>query len=181
MNKRTMTWITATTLWLVNPVFSGCYSSSDTEFNFGETDLLEILDDVNTHSWEITFDGELSTVTVDLTQMIEEIEINGDQASILSFIGFGSAHACDSRTFLAEAEACIDVSSLPIEGTLTVRSNLDIESEPQVFDVSGSLDVFGKTLEYADIWVRSDRIEANWNAEFNEEGQMVGIALGYIE
>ena len=53
-------------------------------------------------------------------------------------IELGSAHACDSRIFVAEAEACIDVSSLPVVGTMTISSNLDLESEPQIFDVSGS-------------------------------------------
>ena len=181
MNTTNISWLAATALWLVNPVFSGCDSSDDAEFDFGEAELLDILDEVNTQSWEITFEGELSTVTVDLTQIVADSEVEDDQASLWSVIELGSAHACDSRNFVAEAEACIDISSLPVQGTLTISSNLEIESEPQVFDVSGSLDVFGKTLDNADLWLRSDDIQANWNARFNEEGQLEDITLGYIE
>ena len=178
---KNISWLAASALWLINPVFSGCDSSNGEEFDFGEEELIDILDEVNTQSWEVTFDGELSTVTVDLTQIVADGEVDEDQASLGSVIELGSAYACDSRNFIAEAEACIDISSLPVQGTLTISSNLEIESEPQVFDVSGSLDVFGKILDNADLWLRSDDIQANWNAQFNEEGQLEDITLGYIE
>ena len=181
MNTKNISWLAATALWLVNPVYSGCDSSDDDEFDFGEAELLDILDEVNTQSWETTFDGELSTITVELTQVVADGEVEEDHAYLWSIIELGTAYACDSRNFVAAAEACIDVSSLPVQGTLTISSNLEVESEPQIFDVSGSLDVFGKILDNAELWLRSDDIQANWNARFNEEGQLEVIGLGYIE
>ena len=181
MNKNTLSWLTATTLWLVNPVFSGCDSGTQSEFDFGEAELLDMIETINGQSWEMTFDGELSTVTVDFEQIIGETYIEGDQAALWSAIEIGSAQACGSRSFLAEAEACIDISSLPLEGTLTITSTIDLDSEPQVFDVSGSLDVFGKTLDNGELRVNSDDIQASWNATFDTEGELEGFAMGYID
>lgn len=181
MNTKHLSWISATTLWLINPVFSGCDSGTNTKFDFGEAELLDLIEEVNDLSWEATFDGELSTITVDFEQLIGDGDSDGDQASLWDSIELGSAQACGSRNFLAEAEACVDISSLPIEGTLTVTSSLDPESEPQVFNVSGSLDVIGTTLNNADVWVNNDDIQANWNAQFDTDGELEGFALGYIE
>ena len=181
MNTKSLSWIAATTLWLINPVFSGCDSESQSEFDFGEAELLDLIEDINEQSWEATFDGELSTITVDFDQLVGASDSEDDQASLWSTVELGSAHACDSRNFLAEAEACIDISSLPVVGTITVTSNLDLESEPQIFDVSGSLDVMGKTLDNADLWVRSDEIEASWGARFDSEGTLESFSLEYVE
>ena len=181
MNKKHLSWLGATTLWLINPVFSGCDSDSQSKFDFGEAELLDLVDEINEQSWEATFDGELSTITVDFEQIAGADDVDGEQASVWSNIDLGSAHACGSRNFLAEAEACVDISSLPVVGTLTVTSNIDVESEPQVFDVSGSLDVIGTTLNNAELWVNSDDIEANWSAQFDTEGQLEGFTLGYVE
>ena len=181
MNKNTLSWLTATTLWLVNPVFSGCNSGTQSEFDFGEAELLDMLETINGQSWEVTFDGEVSTVTVDFEQIIGETYIESDQAALWSAIEVGSAHACGSRSFLAEAEACIDISSLVLEGTLTVTSNIDLDSEPQVFDVSGSLDVFGKALDNGEVRVNNDDVEASWSATFDTEGELEGFAMGYID
>lgn len=181
MNTKHLSWLTASTLWLINPVFSGCDSGTNTKFDFGEAELLDLIEEVNAQSWETTFDGELSTITVDFEQLIGASDGEDDQASLWSAIELGSAQACGSRNFLAEAEACVDISSLPVEGTITVTSNLDVESEPQVFDVSGSLDVIGTTLNNAELWVNSDDIQANWNASFDTEGGLESFTLGYLE
>ena len=73
--------------------------------------------------------------------------------------------------FLAEAEACIDISSLPVVGTITVTSNLDLESEPQIFDVSGSFRCRERHWTIH-LWVRSDEIEAGWGARFDSDGTL---------
>ena len=176
MQTKSISWIAATTIWLINPVFSGCDSSSEPEFEFGEADLLDLLDDLNAQTWQTTVDGELSTLTVDFSQLTGE-----EQAALFSALELGSAHACSSRNFLAEAEACIDVSSLPIEGTISISSDLADEAEPQVFTVSGSIDVYGTVLNNAEIWVNSDDIQVNWTGQFDAETESVDFILGYVE
>ena len=181
MNTKSLSWLAATTLWLINPVFSGCDSEGKAKFDFGEAELLDLIDDINEQSWEATFDGELSTITVDFEQLAGASDVEDDQAALWNPVELGSAHACGSRNFLAEAEACVDISSLPIVGTITITSTLDLESEPQVFEVSGSLDVIGTTLNNADLWVNNDDIDANWGANFDSEGVFESFTLGYIE
>ena len=185
MNTRPLSWLAATTLWLINPVFSGCDSSTDTEFQFEEAELLDLLDELNDQTWETTFDGEASTITVDFSQLInesigDEQILEDDHASVWT-LEVGSANACSSRNFLAEAEACIDVSSLPIEGTVTITSKLDIEAEPQIFTVSGSMDVFGTILNNADVWVNSEDIQLNWTGRFDDASVFEEFALSYVE
>ena len=185
MNNRNLSWLAATTLWMINPVFSGCDSNTENEFQFEEAELLDLLDELNAQSWETTFDGEPSTVTVDFSQLMDgsaddEPTPEDDHAS-LWMMEIGSADACSSRNFLAEAEACIDVSSLPIEGTVTITSDLDIEAEPQVFTVSGSIDVFGTVLNNADVWVNSDDIQLNWTGRFDDSSVFEEFSLSYVE
>ena len=181
MNTKHLSWLGATTLWLINPVFSGCDSDSQSKFNFGEAELLDLVDEINEQSWEATFDGELSTITVDFEQIAGADDADGEQASLWSSIEAGSAHACGSRNFLAEAEACLDISSLPIKGTVTISSDLDIEAEPQIFTVSGSIDVFGTVLDNAEVWVNSDDIQINWTGRFDDSSLFEEFTLSYVE
>lgn len=175
MNTRN-TWLIATTFWLINPVFSGCDSSTDPEFEFGEADMIELLSELNSQTWEVTFNGELSTVSLDLSQSIEA------QASLWSSaVEFGSAHACGSRSFIGSADACIDMSSLPIDGTLTISSNLEVESEPQIFVVEGSLDVFGTILDNAEVWLSNDDVRADFSAYAEVDGDTLTFDLDSIE
>ena len=175
MSTRT-TWLIATTLWLINPVFSGCDSSTDPEFDFGEAEMVELITELNQQTWEVVFDGELSTLSLELSQSVEI------QASAWSStIELGSAHACSSRSFVGSADACIDMSSLPIEGTLTISSNLEVESEPQTFAVAGSLDVFGTTLDNAEVWVSSDDVRAYFSAYTEVDDDALTFELDSVE
>ena len=178
MNTRN-TWLIATTLWLINPVCSGCDSSTEPEFDFGEAEMIELLSELNTQTWEVTFNGELSTVSLDLAQSVEEQASLWSSAS--SAVEFGSAHACGSRSFIGSADACIDMSSLPIEGTLTISSNLEVESEPQTFVVEGALDVFGTTLDNAEVWLSNDDIRADFSAYAEVDGDTLTFDLNSIE
>lgn len=157
MNTQHMTWITAATIWMINPVFTGCDAPPhQEEFDFGEAEMLDVLDNMNSTTWTFEINGSDVEVQVELNQ-----RSISETAALLSLINLGSAHACGSRSFFAEAEACIDVTSLPIEGTVSL-SPIDTPDEPQVFSVEGSLDVYGNTLSNVDIWVQGENFNAYW-------------------
>jgi len=157
MKSQHMTWITAATIWMINPVFTGCdVPTHQEDFDFGEAEMLDVLDNMNSTTWTFEINGSNFEVQVDFIQ-----RTGTETASLLPFVDVGSAHACGSRSFLAEAEACMDVTSLPIEGTVSLLS-IDTPDEPQVFSVEGSLDVYGNTLSNVDIWVQGDNFNAYW-------------------
>ena len=125
MSTRHITWLTATTIWMINPVFTGCEGPApQDEFDFGEAEMLDVLDDMNEETWNIDMDGLTYEVTVDFQQRISQ-----ETAANISFIDISSAHACGSRSFFAEADACLDVTSLPIKGTVSILP-LDSEGDP---------------------------------------------------
>lgn len=180
MFKPQPSWCIAGTLWLINPVFSGCNSNTDPEFDFGEAELLDILDDVNNQAWETTYQGEPVTIQTDFVQVSAEGSASWLQPIKTSPLRIATASACSSRSFLAEAAACIDTSSLPIEGTVTISSKVDSESEPETFMVSGSVDVYGTILNNAEIWVSNDDIRLSWNGNSTEDDLLV-LDLGWVE
>ena len=182
MKTQSLTWPLAILFWSINPIFSGCESASEDEFTFGEAELLDLLDEVNAQTWETTVDGVDMMVSVEFVQVMgEEILETDEQASLwtLPLFTANSASACGTRSFLAEAEACIDMTSLSVEGVLTL-SPIESADEPLVFPVSGSLDVFGFNLDNAELWVSSEDISANWRGIQDETGEIVDFELSNL-
>ncbi len=163
MNTRHFSWFAATTIWLINPVFSGCDSHTDNAFQFDESDMIALLDDLNGEVWETEFNGVPSTVTVDVSQVVEE------QASLWSMVQANTASACGTRNFVGRAEACVEMSTLPVEGVITIQANHE-ETYPLVYEVSGSIDVFGTTLNNAEVWLSNDDVHISWSG-YTAEGE----------
>lgn len=174
MNTKQFSWFAATTLWLINPVFSGCDANNDPEFEFDESDMIALLDDLNGQVWETEFNGEPSTIIVAISQEIEE------QARMWSILQPNTATACSTRNFVGSAEACIDMSTLPIEGTITIETETG-EMEPLVYDVSGSIDVFGTTLNNAEVWLSNDDVHVSWSGYTEEDGQALVFELNGVQ
>ena len=172
MNQKIFTWGLAASVWALNPVITGCDPSGDKEFTFGESEMLDLLDELNEQSWSIEFEGAMVEVLVEIEQIQEE-------TSAALSLPSNSAYACGSRSFIASAEACIDTTSLPIEGTISI---LDDESEePETFLVSGSIEVMGHYLDNADIWIYNDDIRAGWGGLMDEESNQLSLIMSTLE
>ena len=176
MNTRTLTWLMAGTLWLTNPIFTGCEPASEQDaFSFGEAELLDVLDDMNQSVWQIEIDGAIYDVTVDFTQ-----QPSNDTALRILPLKMSAAYACGSRSFFAEASACLDVTSLPIEGSVSLMP-IDSSDEPETFNVEGSLDVYGTTLNNADIWVQNSDFNAYWYGSATESDGSLDVVLNSVD
>ena len=136
-----------TLLWLFNPVFSGC--STTTAFSFDETDMLELMYDINETDW--TIENEQGVFLVDFTLQ----QSSGEQASLQQFFEIiGSAHACGERSFVAEANACIDVSMLMLEGTVTITEQENKSVVIENMPLEGSMEIYGLNLNNAEVYLQ---------------------------
>ena len=153
-------------IWLINPVFvGGCDEKS---FEFEAEDMVSLAETIGDGSWTANIAGQDYEL---------EFTINSDSVDDeLSQLGFsmGSAWACESRSFVASAAACIDTTELRIDGFLTVTEG---DSNIVVIDnapVEGFMSVMGYTLNNADLrfsldqglvyFSSADGIEFNLNA-----------------
>ena len=144
MKRRWTPVMTAMLIWLVNPTLGGCDGQ---EFSFGESEMLALLDTLNSETW--SDDGY--SVDLDLEQS------TGEQAMFRApWTPFQSAHACGNRSFVAEAAACIETSSLPLEGTVTVTDLASGESVTSDIFVSGEILVAGYALDNAEVTLSHD-------------------------
>ena len=150
----------ASALWLFNPVV-GC--SPEPEFEFGEAEMVELMDSVSTVSWmteqdsvqyEIRFDLSKGDINYDSDLAEDEEDALGSR--ILPSVVLGSAQACGTRSFLSEAEACIDTTILSVEGTVEV---IDVAAEQIVLSepIDGAISVWGKQLNEAEFWLSGEQ------------------------
>ena len=142
---------------VANPAYvTACSADDDDPFTYGEAEMLGLLDQVNaTESW--TFEGY--ALSLDLEQRAGEATARSE--------GFvRSAYACSSRTFVKSAAACIDSSSMPVEGTAIVVALLDDGAAEPVatLPVSGSLDVMSLNLDSALLFLyfEGGSVEMRW-------------------
>lgn len=120
----------------VNPAFvAGC-----TLFSFGEKEAVSLVPVVGAHrTYELSRGGEGYTLVVDVRQSRER-RASRDEPGLVS-----SAHACGDRTFVRSASACIDSTTVPVEGTMRLART---GSPAPLYDgpVVGELVLFGTTL-----------------------------------
>ena len=143
---------------VLNPgYFAGCIS--DQEPDFGEEEMLAVLSAANAMG-PYAFDTDDARYEAELTFVQRDGEdARSGRAMPLSTRAF----ACGSRTFLRSASACVDVTLVPVEATLTLRR---VDQEPTVEIVSelamdGRLRVFGLELDnaYIEIEYAAHRID----------------------
>jgi hypothetical protein len=113
--------------FVVNPGYiTGC-STSDSEPEFGEAEMLELLDAANEQGrWQLESGGK--TYEIELSFMQAAAGAPGEQAAraprrpLEPGSLFGTrAHACGTRTFTQRASACVTFTEVPLVGELTVR------------------------------------------------------------
>ena len=133
-------------LWLINPVYSGCSTAT---FTFEEADMLELMYDINESEWTIENDGTEFVLDFSLVQSA------GEQASLQQVLEImNSAHACGERSFVAEASACLDVSTLVMEGTVTITEKETQSIVVENMPIEGSMEVIGLDLTNAEIYLQ---------------------------
>lgn len=142
---------------VINPAyFVGCANLTDEEPNFGETEMLEVLSNVQRQTvWNYTgFDGSTYEIELSVEQATEHPTALHRNTYQVSF--FNTAFACVDRSFFKSASACIDSTEVPLEGKMTVRKSTydgNIETLLQDQDVEGSLVAEGLTLGTVDLYV----------------------------
>jgi hypothetical protein len=124
-------------VFVANPAyFMGCGEGSqpaEEDFTFGEAELQSAA--VGAWSGEITTDGQ----AVSFTMTLEQASAANGQA--LRTVGQG---LCGTRSFVKGAAACVAVTTMPLEGQLT------IQGQP-VKAVSGQLSVYGDSFEQGEL------------------------------
>jgi hypothetical protein len=138
---------------VANPAyFVSCSSTENTEdggFQYDEADMLEVVEQLNAAPHlDIESPSELSgyQLEFELEQSSQGSSDTGAQlAPTAGWIE--SAHACDQRTFVKAAAACINISTLPLEGTVRLKSG---ESVVRTFEVTGAMHVMSNLLTEAE-------------------------------
>ena len=98
---------------IANPafLFAGC------GFDFGEKEAVALVAQAGAHkTYRFTVDGSDYEATVDLAQA----KTATPKLSVADVSFVASAHACGERTFVRSAGACLDITKVPVEGTITV-------------------------------------------------------------
>ena len=163
--KKTTIALLSIPLWLLNPIFTGC--AEEKTFEFGEAEMLELLDSLESQTWVTSIDGTDHELILELEQSTE-----GQAALMPSILELGSAHACEDRLFFASAEACIESTTLYIEGSARVI-NLDTDEVlHESLSLDGSILVMGYALDNADIRVAHENGYISW---YSNDGESIAL------
>lgn len=157
--------------YVLNPAYlTGCGGASE-EFGYGETEMLALLEAVNGDGLPsvTTEDGSVVELELSLTQVAGQDSAAGERAGRRPFSML--AHACESRTFLASASACIVASTVPVDGSLSLRITPPNGAPPiELSDlpVDGDLTVNGRELDnaYLDLTLK----EGGGHLSFKSDG-----------
>ncbi|MBK8170950.1 MAG: hypothetical protein IPK60_11490 [Sandaracinaceae bacterium] len=132
--------------FVVNPLyFAGCVAS-DPEPNFGEPEMLALLDDANESSpYAFAVDDVHYELALSLSQSAQMARAIPKSELVQS------AYACGNRAFYQSAAACVTVTELPVNGTFTLRRMDGSEWVEVATDIAvrGSIAVYGETLTSA--------------------------------
>ncbi len=133
---------------LANPAFfTGC--SAEADFEYDEADMLEVVEDLNEATDLRLKNANTGAEHLELSFQVEQ-STEGDasaQLAPLSNEWIKAAHACGSRSFVKDAHACIDVSRMPLEGTLNF---LDEGEVVHTVSLKGEMAVYSRLLTQAE-------------------------------
>lgn len=165
MNRR---HLLATSLFaiglVINPAyFLGCAGEEELEFDYGEEEMLGLLDDFNAESWTVESKGVAYAFEVSLSQVEGE---DHEAARRRVAASAQTAHACGGkrRVFGASASACATVydTRLPVEGTLRVSTMKNGETSVLLDgDVEGELVVDGHQFARGQLRVSLQGLEGS--------------------
>jgi len=129
---------------VVNPafLFAGC------GFRFGEKEAIALVDAAGAHrTYRFTSDAETFEATLDLTQATRPTELTRATPLVRS------ARACGNRTFVKSAAACLDVTTVPVEGKVHLARVLPTAGPVVERSVRGNVEIFGTSLRRASLFL----------------------------
>jgi len=146
----------AAAAFLLNPLAIGCISNDDPEFTFSDTEMRAAL----AGEWTLTAAGSTSTVRFEQAATSPTASRSPSSTSWLA-----TAHACGTRTLIASANACIDVTEMPLrivvlDGPLSSSSSL-----------SGTLRVYGTSFMRGELELTASGATAN--AQISPTGEIL--------
>jgi hypothetical protein len=165
IGRRAFTALIFGLAFVINPAYvTGCGSSEDGGPFFGETEMVALLDDFAANAPSVFEDGD-AQYEIELSLVESD---GGDTVSSRSGSAFAStALACGSRTFMKSASACASMTSMVVEGALTV-TRIDgpqpvvvVESLP----VEGRMAALGNYLDFVTIDLEFGGGTASWSTE----------------
>ena len=156
--NRTFGLFLAIFAWILNPAYlAGCGGQAG--FTFGEADMLELMETVEESAWDFERFGNSYTLAFSLEQSAGVETTSRMGQPLLS-----TAFACEDRTFLAAAHACMDMSRLEVEGTVDVIDYASGESILDGLAVQGEMSVVGQELSNASLNLVHDGGEFRFNS-----------------
>jgi hypothetical protein len=133
--------------FVVNPAFlaTGCGLGPD----FSEKEAVAVVAVAGAHrTYAFSHGGASYELVVDVAQSDKKLSMRGD-------VGFvGAAHACGERTFVKSASACLDLTKIPVTGTVSLTR----DKKDAVLDhvaVSGVLTEYGTSLAQSSLELRT--------------------------
>ncbi len=142
MVRRLTRWAVLGVLWAVNPGYlGGCNLGG--EFGFGQADMVELLDALNEEEW--TFENEDGAFELALSLQAG----SGEVASVHGWSPVNTAYACGTRSFVASAGACLDTTTLALDGTVTITDSTTGASVALDLVLEGMMEVIGLELSNA--------------------------------
>jgi hypothetical protein len=145
--------------FVINPgYFAGCVASVPEGPDFGEAEMLELLDEANaTGPFELEHDGVQYRLELTLAQKPGE-DADESASRQLEAAFAARAYACGNRTFMASASACVTISTVPLTGRFSLV-RLDPAGETRLFQdrpLDGQLRVGGDRLTNATVEVTDE-------------------------
>ena len=131
--------------WVVNPAYlMGC--GGDRGFTFGEAEMLALMETLEQEIWQVERGGEVFELIFDLEQSDTLVVTQRHQPGLMA-----CALACEDRSFVASASACVDMSYLGIKGTVDVVQVSTGELVHSKQTLAGTMTVMGLDLSNVDI------------------------------
>lgn len=139
--RRTIVTCVFSAAFFVNPLLlSGCRSRPS--FDFTEADLVaDLAHAVSAGPYRMsTTEGDVE-VSFELVQSVGEDKTSrADRPAVVR-----SAHACGQRTLLRSAAACLETTTMPVEGTMTIKLVAGAVLVDRI-PVRGAMEILGPTL-----------------------------------
>ena len=131
---------------VMNPgYFAGCAGDTDDEFEFGEAEMLELVDGLNEQE-PFVFSTRDAVYRLELALEQEPGEDEGAVAAGSPLLA-RRARACGSRTFMNGASACVSSSGVALLASLRLyRTDGDADELVLEQELAGSLSAWGKKL-----------------------------------
>lgn len=137
MLKRILVGVIAATAWLVNPML-GCSGGDDDmpEFAFGESEMRAAV--------QGTYKGQLPTTAESITLELDEATAASSGTTRTQST---KGVQCGTRTFIQAAAACVSMTEMPLEGTITLSGTTLGSGVLQ----AGRLVTYGRLLDGAQL------------------------------